>query len=144
MDFEARPPPGDEPAGALGEPHVSKLAETSRAMVRLYKELFGRGPVKARSNWAGDDILVCTLEDTLTPAERNLRELGEDQRLRDMRMFFQYATVPDFVNPIEEITGRTVRSFISGLDTQEDVALETFIFYPRGSEGRSRAEVGEG
>jgi uncharacterized protein YbcI len=119
---------------------LSKLAEVSRTMVKLYKEQFGRGPVKARSNWAGGDILVCTLEESLTPAEKSLREMGEHQRLRDVRMFFQYATVRGFVEPVERITGRTVRSFISGIDTEEDVAMETFVFYPRGSEGPSRAE----
>ena len=123
-----------------GDPHLSKLAEVSRTMVRLYKDQFGRGPVKARSNWAGTDILVCTLEESFTPAERSLRQMGEHQRLRDVRTFFQYATVRDFVDPVERITGRTVRSFISGIDTEEDVAMETFVFYPRGSEGRSRGE----
>ena len=49
-------------------------------------------------------------------------------------MLFQYATVKEFVEPVEEITGRTVRSFISGLDSQEGVAAEMFVFYPRGEE----------
>ena len=117
----------------------SKLAEISRVMVRLYKDQFGRGPVKARASWAGDDLLACVLEESLTPAEKNLRAMGEHQRLRDVRMFFQYASVSDFVEPVEQITGRTVRSFVSGMDTEEDVALEFFVFYPRGHEGESRS-----
>lgn len=108
-------------------------------MVRLYKDQFGRGPVRARSHWAGEDAIVCVLEESLTPAERNLAEMGEHQRLRDVRMFFQYATVTEFCRPIEEITGRTVRAFISGIDSAEDVAIEAFILYPEGEEGRSRA-----
>ena len=55
-------------------------------------------------------------------------------------MLFQYATVKEFVEPVEEITGRTVRSFISGLDSQEGVAAEMFVFYPRGEE-RMRQSV---
>jgi uncharacterized protein YbcI len=109
-------------------------------MVSLYKEQLGRGPVRARTHWAGDDMLVCTLEESLTPAERNLREMGEHQRLRDMRMFFQYSSVKGFVEPIERITGRTVRSFISGIDTEEDVSIEAFVLYPDGQAGPSRAE----
>ena len=123
-----------------GDQHYSKLAEISREMVRLYKDHFGRGPVKARTDWAGDDTIVCTLEETLTPAEKNLRAMGEHQRLRDVRMFFQHATVKEFVEPIERITDRTVRSFISGIDTEEDVAIEAFILYPCGEGGPSRAE----
>jgi uncharacterized protein YbcI len=116
------------------------LPEISRTMVKIYKEQFGRGPVKSRSDWAGDDILVCTLEDTLTPAEKKMVEMGEHQRLRDVRMFFQYATIKDFIGPVERITGRTVRSFVSGMDTHADLATEVFVFYPVGSEGPSRME----
>ncbi len=58
----------------------------SNAMVRLYKEQFGRGPTKARTNFAGPDTIVCTLEDSMTPAERNMVALGDHQRLRDGRV----------------------------------------------------------
>ena len=75
-----------------GDEQLSKLAEVSRAMVRLYKDQFGRGPTRARASWAGQDTLVVVLEDSLTPAEKNLRELGEHQRLRELRTFLQYAS----------------------------------------------------
>ena len=45
------------------------------------------------------------------------------------------------VSLYKELFGRRVRSFTSALDTEEDVAVETFMFYPRGSEGPSRAEM---
>jgi uncharacterized protein YbcI len=41
-------------------------------MVRLYKEQFGRGPTKARTELAGYDTVISTLEGSLTPAERRL------------------------------------------------------------------------
>jgi uncharacterized protein YbcI len=115
--------------------------DISNAMVRLYKQQFGRGPTIARTHWAGPDAVMCILEDTLTPAERNLVQLGEHQRLRDTRTFFQYATVRGFCEPVEQITGRTVRSFQSSIDTMVDgMSVETFIFYREGQEGPSRAE----
>jgi uncharacterized protein YbcI len=107
-------------------------AEISREMVRLYKEQFGRGPTKARTDFAGPDILVCTLEDSLTPAERSLAELGEHQRLRDTRMFFQMATEGDFKEIVEKILGRRVRGFVSGIDTTEDISAELFYLEPQG------------
>ena len=111
-------------------------------MVRLYKEYFGRGPTKARTNWAGPDILVCTLEDTLAPVERKLVDLGQHQRLRDTRMFFQYATTREFIEPIERLTGRTVRSFISGIDTAVGgLSVEMFVLHPEGSTEPSRSEL---
>lgn len=125
------------------EERTSVLMEVSNVMVRLYKEQFGRGPTKARSHWAGPDVIVSFLEDTLTPAERNLAAMGAHQRLRDTRMYFQYASLREFCEPVERITGRKVRSFHSSVDTKVDgLAVETFIFYPEGEDGPSRIELG--
>jgi uncharacterized protein YbcI len=107
-----------------------ELQEVTNAMVRLYKELFGRGPTKARTNYAGPDTLVTTIENSLTPAERNMIALGEHQRVRDIRMFFQYASEREFSEPVEQITGRKVRAFVSGVDTGRDVATEVFYLEP--------------
>jgi uncharacterized protein YbcI len=105
---------------------ISKLAEISREMVRLYKVQFGRGPTRARSDFAGPDLIVCTLEDSLTPAEKRMAEMGDHQRLRDLRLYFQHATEDQFREIIERILGRKVRAFISGMDTSNDVAAELF------------------
>jgi uncharacterized protein YbcI len=124
------------------EARTSLLMEVSSAMIRLYKQQFGRGPTKARTHWAGPDALVAVLEDTLTPVERTMVKLGEHQRLRDMRALFQYASVREFCEPVEQITGRKVRSFQSSVDTKVDgLSVETFIFYPDGQEGPSRIEL---
>ncbi len=117
------------------------LSAISNEMVRLYKEQFGRGPTKTRTNWAGPDILVVTLEQTFTPAERSLQRMGEHKRLRDLRLLFQYASVATFCEPVERLIGRKVRAFISGIDTQADIATEMYILYPRGYDGPSRGEV---
>jgi uncharacterized protein YbcI len=116
----------------------------SNAIVRLYKEQFGRGPTKARTHFAGPDTLVCTLEDSLTPAERSMVALGEHQRLRDVRMFFQHATEAEFRTTVEQITGRKVRAFVSGIDTEQDVSSEVFYFEPyAGATGGDGAAPGE-
>ena len=126
------------------ERQMSALMEVSNTMVRLHKEQFGRGPTRARSNWAGPDAVVCVLEETLTAAERNLVKMGEHQRLRDTRMFFQYATVREFCEPIEQITGRKVRAFHSSIDTEADgQAVEVFVLHPQGYDGPSRTERAE-
>ena len=111
----------------------SVLLDLSTEMVRLYKELFGRGPTKARSDFAGPDTLVCTLENSLTPAERNLAAMGEHQRLRDTRMFFQHASRTAFVESVERITGRGVRAFVSGIDVEKDTSAEVFYFERSGN-----------
>ena len=123
------------------ERQTSVLMEISNTMVRLYKEQFGRGPTRARTYWAGPDALTCILDDTLTPAERNLVKLGEHQRLRDTRLFFQYATVAEFCTPVERITGRKVMAFHSSVDTEANgQAIEVFVLHPDGSDGESRVD----
>ena len=131
--------------------HVSQevrsnlLPEVSNEMVRLYKELFGRGPTAARTNWAGPDTLVCTLEDTLAPGERNLVAMGEHERLRDTRMFFQYATTREFGEVVERLTHRKVRAFVSGIDTAANgLSVELFVLHPEGSDAPSRLEIANG
>ena len=106
------------------------LSAMSNEMVGLYKTQLGRGPTKTRSNWAGEDALVVTLEDSLTPAERRLVQMGEHARLRDARTFSQYATTSEFIEVAERLTGRTVRAFVSGIDTMADVCSEVFYFVP--------------
>jgi uncharacterized protein YbcI len=99
-------------------------------MVALHKEQFGRGPTKAQSHLAGADALLCVMEDALLPAERTMVEMGEQQRVREARMFLQVATADQFVATVETITGRTVRAFASATDPDKGVVMENFIFEP--------------
>jgi uncharacterized protein YbcI len=106
--------------------------------VRIYKDQFGRGPTRARACFADANTLIVVLEESFTPAERNLAALGEHQRLRDVRLFFQHATEGAMRATVEEIVGRPVRSFISGLDTMTDTSVEVFIFEPEPVELKPR------
>jgi uncharacterized protein YbcI len=128
---DERAPVADETTDS----RISVLAEISRGMVRLYKEQFGRGPTRARSDFAGPDTVICTLEDTFTPAERRLAEMDEHQRLRDTRLYFQYATEEQFCSLIEGLLKRRVRAFISGIDTNKDISAEIFYLEPVSDNG---------
>ena len=89
----------------------TELAQLSNAMVRLYKELFGRGPTKTKTSYAGPDLIVSTLENSLTQIERTMAAAGDHRRLRELRIDLQYTAEPDFVGAVEQITGRKVVSF---------------------------------
>ena len=130
VDAESQREAGSEQEPAVGERTGLEMRELSNAMVRLYKEQFGRGPTKARSAYAGPDAVLCTLENSFTPAEQSLVRMGEHQRLRDTRMFFQYATEKEFRETVEQITGRKVRAFVSGVDVERDVSSELFYLEP--------------
>jgi uncharacterized protein YbcI len=109
----------------------SPMLEIANAMVRLYKDAFGRGPTKARAQFAGSDLLVVTLENSLTAAERNLVRLGEHERLLQTRLFFQRALEHEFRAIVENVLGRRTLAFISGMDTTRDVAVELFTLEPQ-------------
>lgn len=122
----------------------TELGIIAREMVRLFKQQFGRGPTKARAHWAGPDSVVSILEDTFTPAERKLIELGQHQSVHDMRNALQHATVPELCAPVEAATGRKVRAFTSAIDTNADgLAVEIWTLHPPGYEGMGRVEIGE-
>ena len=109
---------------------VEQLAQISAAMMSVYTEQFGRKPARAHSHYIDGDSIACFLRGTLTAAERRLTTLDEHQRLRDMRMLFQYSAEDEFRDAVEQITGRVVVSFISGIDTKADVASEIFLLEP--------------
>jgi uncharacterized protein YbcI len=118
------------PASRLDEDHSdgakSPMLEIANAIVRLYKEAFGRGPTKARAMLAGPDTLVVILENSLTVAERNLSRLGEHERLREARLCFQRELEDQFRSTVERILGRRTVAFVSGIDPRCDVAVELF------------------
>ena len=118
-------------------PQQSELAALSNAMVRIYKDRFGRGATKTKTSYADADTIISTLEDSLTSVERSMRDLGEPLRVEENRLFFQRASQAEFVGVVEQITGRKVRAFVSGHDVHEDVASEVFYLVPR-SESQPR------
>jgi uncharacterized protein YbcI len=128
QDDQGRPGTGTD--NEESERRLSSLAEISREMVRIYKVQFGRGPTKARTAFAGPDLVVCTLEDSLTPVERRMAEIGDHERLRDLRSYFQHVTQGQFCEVIERSLRRKVRAFVSGMDTNKDVSAELFYLEP--------------
>lgn len=122
--------PSDQAIALDATAELAQLADISSAMMRVYTEQFGREPNRAHSHYVGTDAIACFLRGTLTRAERRLTTLDEHQRLRDMRMLFQYSAEEEFRSAVEEITGRTVVAFISGIDTKSDIASEIFLFEP--------------
>jgi uncharacterized protein YbcI len=134
----------DRPSRAA-EDGPSILAAVSNEMVALFKQQFGRGPTRARASWSGEDTLTVVLEETLTPAERNMVRMGEHGRLRDTRTFLQYATLAEFCAPVERLTGRKVKAFLSAVDTEVDgMCAETFVLHPVGYDGPSRIDAPDG
>jgi uncharacterized protein YbcI len=104
--------------------------DLSQAMVRIYREQFGRGPETVSTRFSGPDVIISLLGNSLTPVERSMLKMGEDQRLRDVRSIFQHATEGTFRAEVERITGRRVIGFMSDIDVHNDLSCEIFTLEP--------------
>jgi uncharacterized protein YbcI len=47
-----------------------------------------------------------------------------------VRLFFQHSSEEQLKRPVEEILGRRVRAFTSGIDTDADVSVEVYVLNP--------------
>lgn len=137
------PSPGGESPVYGAEPRSissSPLLEICNATVRLYKTAFGRGPTHARARYAGPETLVVLLQDTMTPAERQLAALGEHERLRAHRLLLHTVIEDEIRSVVERILERSTLSLISGFDTQRDVAAEVILLAPAPEDNLSRQD----
>jgi uncharacterized protein YbcI len=114
------------PEAAIAVP----LLEISNAMVRLYKDAFGRGPTKARAMLAGTDVVLVVLGDGFTAAERTLLALGEVDRLRESRLVVQQALEEPARSVVERALGRETIAYITGFDPRRGVAINVFTLEP--------------
>jgi uncharacterized protein YbcI len=110
-------------------PPMSPRMELANAMVGVYSQFYGRGPTKARAH-VSEDLVVVVLEGVLTRSEQTLRDRGETEEVDRSRRAFQRVVREEFVGAVERITGREVRSFMSEMDAEHDVAVEIFVLEP--------------
>ena len=118
----------DRPPEAFGG--VSPLLEISNSMVHLYKTAFGRGPTHSRARFAGADVLVVVLQNTMTVSERRLVALDQHERVRDYRLLLHETFEDEMRGAVERILARPTLALVSGIDTHRDVAVETFLLAP--------------
>ena len=103
------------------------LSAISTAIVKLMREHYGRGPIKAKT-YALDDIVVCVLRGSgFTPLEQTIMESGDGGRVVAMRENFQEMMAARYKDMIEELTGRKVLAFLSQAHVEPDITLEVFV-----------------
>lgn len=103
------------------------VSQLSREVVQLHARLYGRGPTKARS-YLHRDYALCILEEIFTTAEKTLIASGSGGHVQETRFKFQEAVRDQFVDVVEQVTGRNVRVFQSQVDIDADLASELFLF----------------
>jgi uncharacterized protein YbcI len=106
---------------------------------KLVADFSGRGATRSRA-FLQQDVVVCLLEEGATRAEVNLVAAGRDELVRWQRDALQRAMEPQLVAAIERLTGRTVRTFLSGSSTLGESSVEVFVLEP---DGPARASTGD-
>jgi uncharacterized protein YbcI len=136
---------GESPVRAPGPQRKGELLEQiSNSIVHLHSESFGRGPTGAKT-YVMDDLVFCVLRDGLTAVERTLRDQGQGEFVREMRVRFQDAVEDQMRGMVEELTGRHVVAFLSQANVDPELTIEVFFLDgPTGTNGSHGARRREG
>lgn len=111
------------------EPSGEVLARMSTSLVRLYHDLFGRGPTKAKTYYR-DDVIICIMSGGRTTVEQTLIESGDVNAANEIRRHFQEAVARHFEAAITKETGRKVIAYLSQIHPDFDQAVEVFVLEP--------------
>jgi uncharacterized protein YbcI len=114
------------PSRSLGG--VSSAA-ISNALVGLYRRHFGKGPAQAKT-YLLDDVVICLFEGGTLRIEETLEQAGQSQVVDDFRRAFRRTARDEFVETIEQQTGRQVRASLSQYDSEHDIACWVFLLAP--------------
>jgi uncharacterized protein YbcI len=151
MDVPSEPiAPGTDvgQVGSAARLDGRQLAAVSNAMVGLHRRYFGRGATKAKTYQVSDDLLLVELRDVYLTVERTLIDRGQVDTVRQTRLTFQQAMFGEFLDAVEEITGRRVLSYVSESITSPEAVLEIFYLEPLGEvtgrlDREAREDAGE-
>jgi uncharacterized protein YbcI len=104
-------------------------AAIANELGKLAADFTGRGSEKSRAFITGD-VVVCLLEDSATKGERNIAAAGRADVVRLGRDVLQRAMEDRLVAAVERLTGRKVRTFLSGTSTLGESSVEVFVLEP--------------
>lgn len=118
--------------------------EIAQAIVALHRRFYGRGATKARTYFVDDHLLIVELHDIFITVEQSLVDRGQEDTVRATRQTFQSAMRDEFINCVEELTGRRVENYESVVFVHPQMALEIFMLEsPSGREDRVAREAAE-
>jgi uncharacterized protein YbcI len=117
-------------AAKSGQPPLAGgqlLAAISTSIVKILREHYGRGPMKAKT-YALDDIIVVVMRGSgFTPLEKTIMDSGEPERVIAMREDFQRVMADRYKQMIEDLTGCKVVAFLSQAHVEPDITMEVFF-----------------
>lgn len=110
------------------------LAAISNGLTHLHTRFYGRGPTMAKTHLV-DSLIVSMLWDGFTTVERTLIAQGEADSVRAFRRTFQAAMGDQFVEVVEQATGRGVIGYMSAVHVGPDISVELFLLSPEAGPG---------
>ena len=120
------------------EPHTrgggAVRNDISTALVRLYRELFGRGPVTTTTHAFGTGY-VTFLRDILAPHERVLILGGRTDLVCQARTVIREAERERLIGEVQRVTGRPVLHDSFQFQPERNLAIELFWTPPPATEG---------
>ena len=102
------------------------LSAISTRIVKLLRENYGRGPMKAKT-YVLDDLVVCVLRNGFIPIEQTMMQSGKQDQVLEMRRDFQKMMGLRYKEAVEELSGRKVTAFLSQAHIEPDITLEIFL-----------------
>lgn len=102
------------------------LVGISNDIVRMLKEFYGKGPVRARTTYDGD-LVVVLMRGGFTRVEQTLLDAGRGGSVIEQRMTFHEVMRERFNEVVERHTGREVVAFMSGSHQDPDMLAEIFV-----------------
>jgi uncharacterized protein YbcI len=103
-----------------------ELAAVANEIVRLKAQYYGRGPTEAKA-YQNDEVLVVALKGGMTTVEKTLLQADEDKLVRQVRLRFQEIMEQNFVDAVQRLTGRKVRTYMSQVVFDPDYCFEFFV-----------------
>jgi uncharacterized protein YbcI len=96
------------------------------AIVRRYRDRFGRGPTEARA-YIGDDYALVILGSAQTEVERSLVAGGERDSVELLRRRVRQLAADDFCAVAEEVVGRRVLNMLGDHSAEANVTVLVFL-----------------
>ena len=114
---------------ATAAPPRSDSQVISAGMVKIYKDMLGRGPTKVRTS-IQDDMVVTVLAESLTKAEETLNGVDHAEAVRDIRRTLQDAMAGGMKSLVEVTLNREVICVLSDHSPDPDYAVEVLLLAP--------------
>jgi uncharacterized protein YbcI len=118
------------------ERSLSIEARVSNEIVRTMKELYGKGPTKAKT-YMCDDNVFCVMKGGLTRNEETMIRGGQQELVRQFRLEFQRLIEPEIVRRVEDVLSQRVLSYHSQILFDPDRIIEMFVLEDREDPGNS-------